>query len=85
MQAGPNTDAELEKILNLTFYNRVVEVFGRDIIYKKEDVLTVNFATLYRMRLYRLQSQIFKDVIEMRYHYPSNWSWEEPLKEYGKS
>ena len=85
VQAGPNVDAELEKILNLPFYNRVVEVFDRDIIYKKEDVLTVNFATLYRMRLHRLQSQIVKDLFEMRYHDHSNWSWEEPLKEYGKS
>ena len=85
VQAGQNVDAELERILNLPFHNRAVEVFDRDIVYKKEDVLTVNFATLYRMRLHRLQSQIIKDVFEMRYHDPSNWSWEEPLKEYGKS
>ena len=85
MQSGPNVDAELEKILSLPFHNRVVEVFDRDIIYKKEDVLTANFATLHRMRLHRLQSQIVKDVFEMRYHDPSDWSWEEPLKEYGKS
>ena len=85
VQAGQNVDAELERILNLPFHNRVVEVFDRDIIYKKEDTLTVNFATLYRMRLHRLQSQIVKDVFEMRYHDSSNWRWEEPLKEYGTS
>ena len=85
VQAGPNVDAELEKILNLPFHNRVVEVFDRDIIYKKGDVINVNFATLHRMRLHRLQSQIVKAVFEMRYHDPSDWSWEEPLKEYGKS
>ena len=84
-QAGLNVDAELERILNLPFQNRVVEVFDRDIKNKKDDALTVNYATLYRMRLHRLQSQIIKGVFEMRYHDSSNWSWEEPLKEYGKS
>ncbi|KAL8796353.1 MAG: hypothetical protein Q9195_001260 [Heterodermia aff. obscurata] len=85
VQAGPIVDAELERILNLPFHNRAVEIFDSDIIYKKGETLTVNFATLYRMRLHRLQSQIVKGVLDMRYQDPSNWSWEEPLKEYGMS
>lgn len=79
------TDLEREEILRLPFARRVKEIFDQDIVYKNNGTLTMNLATLYRMRLHTLQSQIVKDVLDMRYHDPSNWGWEGPLREYGGS
>lgn len=89
IQTATNFDAALEQILQLPFDDRLLKVSMNDLAYKvsegRDSPLTLNFATLYRMRLHKLRSEMVKHVFEIRYHNKLATGWEAALKEYGGS
>lgn len=87
-QTTTTFDAPLEQILQLPFEDRLLKVSMNDLAYRvseeKDSPLVLNFATLYRMRLHKLRSQMVKSVFETRYQGALATGWEANLKEYSK-
>lgn len=83
--APPTRDFEA---LQLPLDERVLAVAFHNLVYKSnfEDdrgSLVINFATLQRMRLHKLQAEIVNHILDIRYHGLSDSCWEVPLREYG--
>ncbi|KAL8816850.1 MAG: hypothetical protein Q9191_008254 [Dirinaria sp. TL-2023a] len=79
-----DADIEFEKILRLPTKDRVGAVNSRNLVYNRrsDGALAINFATMQRMRLQSLQSELVKQALDIRYHGLSNSDWEESLKKY---
>lgn len=88
IQTATTFDSRLEHILQLPFEDRLIKVSINDLTYRvpeeRDSPLVLNFATLYRMRLHALRSQMVKQMFEIRYHNALAPGWEATLKEYGK-
>ena len=79
-------DTAFDEILQLPTEDRVRAVASGNLVYKRkaDGALAINFATLQRIRLQILQSEIVKHALDMRYHGNSNSGWEESLKTYSQ-
>ena len=76
-------------IFQLPLEKRALMVAFLNLVYRSKadldrDSLVINFATLQRMRLYKLQSEVAGHALDMRYHNRPNPDWEKSLHEYGK-
>lgn len=70
LKPSTDQDAKLNRILQLPFHDRISAVSNGDLVYKPKEgsgALVVNFATLQRMRLQILQSQLIKDALAILY------------------
>ena len=88
IQTTTTLDAALEQMLQLPFKERLLKVSFNDLAYRgseeRESPLVLNFATMYRMRLHKLRSEMVRQILEIRYHNAVGTGWEATLKEYGE-
>ena len=86
IQSSSDFDVAFEEALQLPSKDRIMYVNKSNLVYKPRDsggILVMNFATLQRMRLQKLQSEVVKYALEMRYCDAAASGWEAPLQEYG--